>query len=94
MDNNSLAHTKWKCKYHPVFAPKYRKQIIYGKIKLDVAQILSTLCKKKGIEIIEAERCKDYVHILVRIPPKYSASQADVLIAFWRKDRGQAPQSQ
>ena len=75
MDNNSLAHTKWECKYHLVFAPKYRRQIIYGKIKADVAQILSTLCKRKGIEIIEAECCKDHVHMPVRIPPKYSVSE-------------------
>ncbi len=75
MDNNSLAHTKWECKYHLVFAPKYRRQIIYGKIKADVEQILSTLCKRKGIEIIEAECCKDHVHMLVRIPPKYSVSE-------------------
>ncbi len=75
MDMNSLAHTKWECKYHLVFAPKYRRQIIYGKIKADVAQILSTLCKRKGIEIIEAECSKDHVHMLVRIPPKYSVSE-------------------
>lgn len=72
---NSLAHTRWECKYHLVFAPKYRRQIIYGKIKEDVAQILSTLCKRKGIEIMEAECCKDHVHMLVRIPPKYSVSE-------------------
>ena len=58
-----------------MFAPKYRRQIIYGKIKADVAQILSTLCKRKGIERIEAECCKDHVHMLVRIPPKYSVSE-------------------
>ena len=75
MDRNSLAHTTWECKYHLVFAPKYRRQIIYGKLKTDVAQILSTLCKRKGIEIIEAECCKDHVHMLVRIPPKYSISE-------------------
>jgi REP element-mobilizing transposase RayT len=75
MDMNSLAHTTWECKYHLVFAPKYRRQIIYGKLKTDVAQILSTLCKRKGIEIIEAECCKDHVHMLVRIPPKYSVSE-------------------
>lgn len=55
MDNNTLAHTTWECKYHIVFAPKYRRQVIYGKIKADVAQILSMLCKRKGIEIVEAE---------------------------------------
>ena len=75
MDMNSLAHTRWECKYHLVFAPKYRRQIIYGKLKADVGQILSTLCKRKGIEIIEAECCKDHVHMLVRIPPKYSVSE-------------------
>jgi putative transposase len=58
-----------------VFAPKYRRQIIYGKIKADIAEILSTLCKRKGIEIIEAECCKDHVHMQVRIPPKYSVSE-------------------
>ncbi len=75
MDMNSLAHTTWEYKYHLVFAPKYRRQIIYGKLKSDVAQILSTLCKRKGIEIIEAECRKDHVHMLVRIPPKYSVSE-------------------
>lgn len=75
MDNSSLSHSKWNCKYHIVFAPKYRRQIIYGKIKADVGEILSTLCKRKGIEIIEAECCKDHIHMLVRIPPKYSVSE-------------------
>ncbi|WP_099466475.1 IS200/IS605 family transposase [Konateibacter massiliensis] len=75
MDMNSLAHTKWECKYHLVFAPKYRRQIVYGKIKADIAQILSTLCKRKGIEIMEAECCVDHIHMLVRIPPKYSVSE-------------------
>lgn len=75
MDKNSLAHTRWECKYHLVFAPKYRRQIIYGRIKADVARILSELCKRKGIEIIEAECCRDHVHMLVRIPPKYSVAE-------------------
>jgi len=65
---------KWECKYHLVFAPKYRRQIVYGKLKQDVANIQSMLCKRKGIEIIEAECCKDHIHMLVRIPPKYSVS--------------------
>ena len=55
MDMNSLAHTKWECKYHIVFAPKFRRKVIYGQIKADVGNILSMLCKRKGIEIIEAE---------------------------------------
>ena len=70
MDVNSLAHTKWECKYHIVFAPKYRRQVIYKQIKADVGQILGTLCRRKGIEIIEAECCPDHIHMLVRIPPK------------------------
>lgn len=75
MDMNSLAHTKWECKYHIVFAPKFRRKVIYGKIKADVGNILSMLCKRKGIEIIEAECIPDHVHMFVRIPPKYSVSQ-------------------
>ena len=75
MDNNSLAHTKWECKYHLVFAPKYRRQIIYGKLKVEVGKILRDLCERKGIEIIQAEFCVDHIHMLVRIPPKYSVSE-------------------
>ena len=67
-DNNSLTHTKWNCKYHVVFAPKYRRQVIYGKILRD-------LCNRKGIEIIEAECCPDHIHMLITIPPKYSVSE-------------------
>ncbi len=64
MDRNSLAHTKWNCKYHIVFAPKYRRQIIYSKIKADIGKIIRTLCKHKGVEIIEASACKDHIHIV------------------------------
>ena len=74
MDTNSLAHTKWECKYHIVFAPKYRRKIIYKKIRTDVGKILKDLCTRKGIEIIAAEACIDHIHMLVRIPPKYSVS--------------------
>lgn len=74
-DRNSLAHTKWECKYHIVFAPKYRRQIIYGRIKADIGQMLRKLCEYKGIEIIEAEACKDHIHMLVSILPKYSVAQ-------------------
>ena len=74
-DNNSLAHTKWNCKYHIVFAPKYRRQEIYGKIRVEIGKFLRLLCQRKDIEIIEAECCKDHIHMLVRIPPKYSVSQ-------------------
>ena len=75
LDINSLAHTQWECKYHIVFAPKYRRQIIYGKIKQDIGQMIRKLCEYKGVEIIEAEACKDHIHMLVSIPPKYSISQ-------------------
>ena len=75
MDNNSLSHTKWNCKYHIVFAPKYRRQIIYGRLKQDIGSILRDLCNRKGINIIEAECCPDHIHMLVEIPPKYSISQ-------------------
>ncbi|MFJ7839897.1 IS200/IS605 family transposase [Lysinibacillus sphaericus] len=74
MDNKSLAHTTWNCKYHIVFAPKYRRQIIYGQIKVDVGRILRQLCERKGVEIIEATACPDHIHMLVSIPPKLSVS--------------------
>ena len=74
-DTNSLAHTTWECKYHIVFTPKYRRHAIYKDIKRDVGKILRQLCEYKGIEIIEAELCSDHVHMLVKIPPKYSVSQ-------------------
>ncbi len=75
LDTDSLAHTKWNCKYHLVFAPKYRRQVIYGKIKKDIGIMLRKLCEYKQVEIIEAEACKDHIHMLVSIPPKYSISQ-------------------
>ncbi|WP_249712475.1 IS200/IS605 family transposase, partial [Bacillus cereus] len=74
MDNKSLAHTTWNCKYHIVFAPKYRKQIIHGQIKADVGRILRQLCERKDVEIIEATACPDHIHMLVSIPPKLSIS--------------------
>ena len=75
LDTESLAHTRWNCKYHIVFAPKYRRQLIYGKIKADIGNMLRKLCEYKKIEILEAEACKDHIHMLVSIPPKYSVSQ-------------------
>ena len=74
-DINSLSHSKWRCKYHIVFAPKYRRQEIYGKIKADIGKILRMLCERKGVKIIEAEACKDYIHMLVEIPPHLSVLQ-------------------
>ena len=80
MNNSSLAHTKWECKYHVVFAPKYRRQIIYGKLKADIGKILREICERMGVEIIEAECCKDHVHMLIKIPPKYSVSYVMVVL--------------
>ena len=74
MDKNSLAHTSWNCKYHIVFAPKYRRQIIYGRLKNEIGKILRILCERKGVEIIEAQACPDHIHMLVSIPPKISVS--------------------
>ena len=74
LDTNSLAHTTWNCKYHIAFAPKYRRQVIYGKIKVDIGNMLRKLCEYKGVEIIEAELCPDHIHMLVSIPPKYSVA--------------------
>ena len=75
IDTNSLAHTTWNCKYHIVFAPKYRRQVIYGKIKADIGDILRKLCEWKGVEIIEAEACPDHIHMLVSIPPHISIAR-------------------
>ena len=74
-DINSLSHSKWRCHYHIVFAPKYRRQAIYGKIKEDIGKIIRQLCDQKGVEIIEAELCPDHIHMLISIPPKYSVAQ-------------------
>ena len=73
-DINSLNHTTYRCQYHIVFAPKFRRQIIYREIKIDIGKIIRQLCEQKGVEIIEAELCPDHVHMLVSIPPKYSVS--------------------
>ena len=75
MDELSLTHCKFECKYHVVFAPKFRRQIIYGKIRAEIGKILRKLCEYKGIEILEAEACLDHIHMLIVIPPKYSVSQ-------------------
>lgn len=72
---DSLAHSKWRCQYHVVFAPKYRRRVIYGKIKADIGKMLRKLCAYKGVEIIEAEACPDHIHMLLSIPPKYSVAQ-------------------
>ena len=74
-DIDSLKHTTWRCQYHIVFAPKYRRMVVYGQIKQDIGQILRRLCEQKGIEIIEAQACPDHIHMLLSIPPKYSVSQ-------------------
>ena len=72
---NSLAHTKWVCKYHIVFTPKYRRKIIYKELRRDIQGIIRDLCKWKGIEIVEGHMMPDHIHLLLSIPPKYSVSQ-------------------
>ena len=74
-DNHSLSHSKWNCKYHIVFAPKYRRQVVYGQLKADIGKILRTLCEEKKVNIIEAEACPDHIHMLVEIPPNISVAQ-------------------
>ena len=74
-DINSLDHTTWRCQYHVVFAPKYRRMVIYREIRADIGKILRQLCQQKGVEIIEAEACPDHIHMLLSIPSKYSVSQ-------------------
>jgi putative transposase len=74
-DIQSLSHSKWRCQYHIVFAPKYRRKEIYGQIKADIGKILRKLCEQKGVEIIEAQACPDHIHMLVSIPPNISVAQ-------------------
>ena len=73
-DDSSLSHTKWNCKYHIVFIPKYRRKAIYGKLRADIGQILRQLCNYKNVEIIEAHAMPDHIHMLLKIPPKISVS--------------------
>lgn len=75
MDSKSLSHSRWKCQYHIVFIPKYRKKQLYGRLKEDVRDIIKVLCKYKGVEIVEGAVCADHVHLCVCIPPKLSVSQ-------------------
>ena len=74
VDENSLSHTRWDCKYHIVFSPKFRRKIIYGQLRADIGQVLRELCERKEVEIVEANACLDHIHMLVRIPPKISVS--------------------
>ena len=74
-DLESLSHTKWRCQYHIVITPKYRRQIIYGKYKAEIGKILRTICERYEVEIIEANACVDHIHMLVAIPPKMSVSR-------------------
>ena len=76
----SSAHSKYRCQYHIVFAPKYRRKAIYGEIKKDIGEILRKLCIQKGVEIIEADACTDHIHMLVSIPPHISVSQFKVQV--------------
>ena len=73
-DDLSLSHTRWNCKYHIVFIPKYRRKEIYGKLRSDIGQIIRQLCSYKGVEIMEAHAMPDHIHMLIRIPPKIAVS--------------------
>jgi len=83
MDNSSLAHTKWNCIYHVVFIPKYRRKVMYGKIREDVKDIIRTLCGYKKVEIVEGSVSIDHVHLCIKIPPKESVSE--ILGYIYRK---------
>ncbi len=82
IDTNSLSHSKWNCKYHIVFAPKYRRMVVYGKIKADIGKILRTLCEQKKVNVIEAEACLDNIHMLVEIPPHLSVYKKETKISI------------
>lgn len=73
-DIHSLSHTKWECKYHIVFAPKYRRKVFFGQKRYEIGKIIRELCRWKGVDLLEAEACPDRIHILVEIPPKFSIS--------------------
>lgn len=73
-DTNSLAHTKWNCKYHIVFAPKYRRKVFFGEKRREIGKILRQLCEWKKVTIVEAEVCPDHIHMLLEIPPKIAVS--------------------
>ena len=75
MDNQSIQHTRWNCTYHIVFIPKYRRKIMYGQVKKDVADILKKLCEMKQVRLIEGKVCRDHVHMYLAIPPKLSVSE-------------------
>ena len=75
MTSNKLSHTVWECKYHVVWVPKYRRKIVYGRLRKEIGYILRKLCEYKGIAIIEATACGDHIHMCLSIPPKYSISQ-------------------
>ena len=75
MDSSSLSHTRWKCQYHIVFIPKYRRKVMYGNVKADVREVLKKLCEFKKVQIIEGAVCADHVHLCVSIPPKLSVSE-------------------
>ena len=79
-DNKSLAHTTWNCKYHIVFAPKYRRKVFYREKRVAIGKILRQLCEWKGVKIIEAEACSDHIHLFVEIPPKIAVSK---FMGYW-----------
>ena len=74
MNSSSLSHTRWKCQYHIVFIPKYRRKVLFGQVRADIREIIKKLCEYKNIEIVEGAVCSDHVHLCVSIPPKESIS--------------------
>jgi len=74
MSPNKLSHTVWECKYHLVWIPKYRRKVVYGRLRVEIGKILRRLCEYKGIEIIEANACRDHIHMCVSIPPKFAVA--------------------
>ena len=89
-DTNSLAHTKWNCKYHIVFAPKYRRKVFFGEKRREIGKILRQLCEWKKVNIVEAEVCPDHIHMLLEIPPKIAVSS----FVGYLKGKSSLPQSQ
>lgn len=75
MSSNKLSHTSWECKYHVVWVPKYRRKVIYGRLRKEIGFILRKLCEYKGVKIVEGKACSDHIHMCLEIPPKYSVSQ-------------------
>ena len=86
-DESSLSHTRWNCQYHIVFTPKYRRKVIYRKLRRDIGTYIRRLCDYKGVEIIEAQACPDHIHMLVKIPPKISVSSFIIIYGIFKGEK-------